>query len=326
MKTFVIGPNDAGQRMDKFLTKSIPLLPTSLLYKYIRLKRIKLNGKRCQISTRVQEGDTVSLYINDEFFAEGPKKKQPEFMRASSKLDVLYEDDNILLADKRPGVLVHSDNSGDCDTLIGRIQRYLYAKGEYDPENELSFSPALVNRIDRNTGGIVIAAKNAVALRILNEKMKNREIKKYYLCIVHGTPEKREDTLKGFLYKDEAKNKVTVHSAPVPGGRTIMTRYRVLEEKNGLSLLEVELLTGRTHQIRAHLASIGHPLLGDGKYGINAADRAAGYKGQALYSYRLRFQFETDAGELEYLNDRMVEVPHIWFVDEFRKGIRLRKR
>ncbi len=289
-----------------------------MMYKYIRQKDIKINGKRCTISTRLCEGDEISLYVKDEFLIrEAPVY---DFMQASTQLDILYEDEHILLLNKKAGVLVHPDKNEYSDTLLFRIQRYLFEKGEYDPADELSFAPALVNRIDRNTSGIVIAAKTAVALRILNQKLKDREIEKYYLCIVHGVPAKKQDTLKGYLEKDEAHNQVKIFREPVPGGRTILTAYKVLEELNNLSLLEVHLLTGRTHQIRAHLASIGHPLLGDGKYGRNTLNKGTGFSKQALCSYKLKFDFSTPAEELEYLNGREFALPSVWFAEEFRQG------
>ena len=316
MKTLTVKPNDAGQRLDKFLTKSLPNLPQALLYKYIRLKRIKRNGKRAQISDRLQTGDTIDLYIGDEFF-EKPKP-QYDFLRAAKTLDILYEDENLLLLNKKVGLLSHPDETEYCDTLITRVKRYLYEKGEYDPENEQSFVPSLVNRIDRNTCGIVMAAKNAEALRILNAIVKSRQIHKMYLCVVHGSLPKKEDTLHGYLVKDEAKNKVTVLQKPTPDAKEIRTFYRVLDRYRGLSLVEIELLTGRTHQIRAHLASVGCPLLGDGKYGTNAQNKAYGYKKQFLCSYKLTFDFTEDVGLLQYLDKRTFSLPEVWFADAFR--------
>ncbi len=320
MKEFVIEKNDAGQRVDKFITKAVPLLPQSLLYKYLRLKRIKLNGKRTGISDRLAEGDVLTLYINDEFFA--PAEEKYDFLRAGKQLDVIYEDENVLLLDKKPGLLSHPDEGEYVDTLITRVQRYLYEKGEYDPKKEASFAPALVNRIDRNTGGVVIAAKNAEALRILNEKLKNREIKKFYLCVVIGRPPKPADTLTSYMVKDEKKNLVAVYDSPVPGAKTMVTRYTVLQSAKGLSLCEAELLTGRTHQIRAHMAHVGCPLLGDGKYGTNALNAPfGGYKKQLLYSYKTVFAFTTDAGPLNYLKGLTVTAKDVWFATDFPEKI-----
>ncbi len=318
MKTFIISKNDSGQRLDKFISKAVPALPKSLMYKYIRTKRIKVNSKRSDISTRLCENDVVDMYINDEFFA--PADEHYDFLSASKHIDIVYEDENILLLDKKVGLLSHPDENEYNDTLITRVKRYLYEKGEYNPKDENSFAPALVNRIDRNTGGIVIAAKNAESLRILNQKLKDREMEKYYLCIIHGTLGRKEGLLTGWLSKDEKKNKVEVFKNERLGTKQIKTKYSVIKEKDGLSLVEVELLTGRTHQIRAHFASIGHPLLGDGKYGTNALNKSLGYKKQFLYSYRLKFTFETSAGCLEYLNNKSFEVHDIWFRDEFLNG------
>lgn len=318
MKSFTIEKNDSNQRLDKYLTKSFPNLPKTLMYKYIRIKRIKVNGKRAEISTRLNVGDVVDMYINDEFFAK--KETVYDFMSASKNISVVYEDENIMLLNKKVGLLCHPDDREYIDTLIGRVKRYLYEKGEWIPDEENSFTPALVNRIDRNTSGIVICAKNAEALRILNQKMKDRELHKNYLCIVHGKPKKDSDILEGYLVKDEKKNKVFVSKKPMDNGKIIKTKYKVLGHKNGMSLLEVDLLTGRTHQIRAHLASIGHPLLGDGKYGTNALNKKTGYKKQCLCSYKLIFDFTTDAGGLEYLNGREFSIDDVWFKDEFLNG------
>ena len=232
---------------------------------------------------------------------------------------MVYEDDNIILLNKRPGVLVHEDDEGRDNTLVMHLKAYLYQKGEYDPESEQSFAPALCNRIDRNTGGIVIGAKNAEALRVMNEKIKNDEISKFYYCAVHGSMPKKADTLTGFLLKDSDKNQVKIFDKQVRGSKNIITKYKVVAEKNSMSLLEVELVTGRTHQIRAHLSYIGHPLVGDGKYGINKDDRAKGYKYQALYAYRLRFDFDDDTGALGYLKGKEVKLARddVWFLKEF---------
>ena len=311
MRQIVITENDSGQRLDKFLSKRFKNMPQSLMYKYIRTKYIKLNGKRCEISSRLQKGDILTLYIKDEFFEESPD--QYDFMKAPVRLDIIYEDENIMLLNKKPGLLVHPDDTYHFDSLIARVQHYLYDKGEYDPKKENSFAPALVNRIDRNTGGIVIAAKNAETLRIMNQKVKDREIEKLYLCIALGTFKKKEDLLTAYLEKNEDKNKVYISKRPTEDTKTIKTKYRVLAEKNDLTLLEVDLLTGRTHQIRAHMAYIGHPLLGDGKYGKNEVNRKLGFKYQALYSYKLTFRFTSESGIWSYLNGKTFTAPEVWF-------------
>lgn len=318
MRELIIHSNDADQRLDKFLHKALPNLPQSLLYKYIRTKDIKVNGKRATIAQRLQEGDVLRLFIPDEFF-EKPDTVF-DFMHAGKTLDILYEDENILLLDKKVGVLCHPDDQEYIDTLIGRVKRYLFEKGEYLPDAENAFVPALVNRIDRNTGGIVIAAKNAKSLRILNQKMKDRELHKFYLCILHGAPKQKSGILEGYLLKDEKKNKVQIFKQPTKGAKRIQTKYRVLDVQNELALVETELLTGRTHQIRAHFASIGHPLLGDGKYGTNAHNKSYGYKKQCLYSYKLQFDFTTDADSLAYLNGKEFSVSDVWFVKAFYEG------
>ncbi len=318
MKTVVVNANDAGQRLDKLLTKTFRNLPPPLMYKGIRTKNIKLNGKRCEISTRVCAGDVISVYLKDDVLDETPAA--PDFMTAGRELSIVYEDDNLLLLNKPAGLLVHPDENEYRDTLIFRVQRYLFEKGEYVPEDENSFAPALVNRIDRNTSGIVIAAKNAAALRILNEKLKRREIHKYYLCIVHGTFAEKSALLEGYLEKNEQQNRVYISDRGGTGARKIATRYTVLKENARYSLLEIELLTGRTHQIRAHLASVGHPLLGDGKYGTNALNKGTGFTRQALCSYRLQFDFSTPAGALDYLNGQTFSLEHVDFVEDFVAG------
>ena len=315
MKEFVIGSNDAGQRLDRFLAKAVPLLPASLAQKYIRIKRIKLGGARVERDTRLKEGDVLQLYINDEFF-EKPREDNAYLTVATPKINIVYEDDNILLADKRPGMAVHPHDGAEYGrTLIDHIQAYLYQKKQWSPRGENAFAPALCNRIDRNTGGIVIAAKNAETLRILNQKIKDREMDKRYLAIVEGIPKPQKGSLKGYLFKDEKKNRVFVTDSPKPGAKTCQTNYVTLQSKNGLSLVECELITGRTHQIRAQFAHAGHPLLGDGKYGKLPKNADRNY--QALYSYKLTFKFTTDAGILEYLNGKSFQVENVDFVTQY---------
>ncbi|MEF9971136.1 MAG: RluA family pseudouridine synthase [Oscillospiraceae bacterium] len=316
MKELTISKNDAGQRLDRFVGKAVPLLPEALLQKYIRIKRIKLNGKGAKRETHLAVGDVLQLYINDEFF-EKPSEENAYLKIATPRLSIVFEDENILLADKKPGVLCHSAGEFDYDTLISNIQAYLYQKNEWHPREENSFAPALCNRIDRNTGGIVIAAKNAEALRILNEKIKERELDKRYLCAVLGEPKPKNGTLKDFIFKDAKENRVFVRKTSCPGAKEAITEYRTLRTKDGLSLLECRLLTGRTHQIRAQLSNAGTPLLGDGKYGTERENKLYGERGQALYSYRLSFNFKTDAGILNYLRDRSFSVENVEFAKKY---------
>lgn len=323
MKELSIGKNDEGQRLDRFVSKSVPLLPASLLQKYIRLKRIKINGKRAERDTRLHLGDTVQLYINDEFF-DTPKQENAYLTVSTPKLNIVYEDENILLVDKKPGQAVHPyDGSEYGKTLIDHIQAYLYAKREWRPREENAFTPALCNRIDRNTGGIVIAAKNAEALRILNDKIRDREIDKAYLCVVCGRPKPAEGRLEGYLFKDAVKNQVYVTKKPQPGAKSAATEYRTLQSRKGLSLVECRLLTGRTHQIRAQMAAAGCPLLGDGKYGRERINRTYGETGQMLYSYKLTFTLPTDAGILEYLRGRTFQVQRVPFAEKYFPDFKL---
>lgn len=322
MKEFTITNNDAGQRLDRFLAKSVPLLPASLAQKYIRLKRIKIDGKRAERDTRLTAGNVVQLYINDEFF-DTPKPENAYLTVTTPKLQIVYEDENLILVDKKPGQAVHPHDGAEYGkTLIDHIQAYLYAKGEWKPREEHAFAPALCNRIDRNTGGIVIAAKNAEALRILNQKIKDREMEKRYLCVVHGTPKPKQGRLEGYIFKDAKQNRVYVTQKPQPGSKTAVTLYRTLAARDGLSLVECELITGRTHQIRAMMAHAGTPLLGDGKYG--KLDKRFARTYQALYSYQLKFVFTTDAGALAYLNGKMFTVEQVDFVAEFFPDVKLR--
>ncbi|MCR5825351.1 MAG: RluA family pseudouridine synthase [Oscillospiraceae bacterium] len=304
MRAFIIGKNDAGQRLDRFLAKAVPLLPASLAQKYVRIKRIKVNGARAERDRRLNEGDRVECWINDEFF-DAPDESNVYLTITKPRVNIVYEDENVVLLDKPAGMLCHAgDEGGGGATQLDHLLAHLYQTRAWRPREENAFTPALCNRIDRNTGGLIIAAKNAEALRILNEKIRAREISKHYLCVCLGRPAPAHGRIECVLRKDARENRMRVYHHAVPDGRSAVTLYDTLETRDGLSLVEVELLTGRTHQIRASFADIGCPLLGDGKYGSGAANRKYGETAQLLCSYRLRFDFPTDAGLLNDLRGR----------------------
>ncbi|MBO4406636.1 MAG: RluA family pseudouridine synthase [Clostridia bacterium] len=313
MRIITVNRNDAGQRLDRFLMKAVPALPPGLRSKYIRTKAVKLNGKRTEASARIAEGDEIALYINDEFFMTS--SDDASFTLVSRPPAILYEDGEILLAVKEPGLSVHEDESGNPDTLINRIKSYCVRTGAWEPEKENSFAPALANRIDRNTGGIVIACKSAEALREMNALIRDRKIDKYYLAAVCGDPPPA-GTLKGYIRKRESENRVDVFDSPAPGARTAVTGFRVLAREDGLALCECRLFTGRTHQIRAQMAHAGFPLLGDGKYG--RADPRQ--KHQALYSYKLIFSDVPEDSPLHYLKGRVFVWQDVDFLKEFFPG------
>lgn len=310
MKSFIITDKDAGSRIDRFISKTFVRLPKSLMYKEIRKKNIKVNKKRCSPEQLLNSGDLLELYLNDDVLEI--KKKHYDFLRASDELDIIYEDDNILLINKKVGVLCHPDGKDYIDNLVARLKKYLYEKKEWDPEAS-TFTPALANRIDRNTGGIVIGVKNSKSLKIINEKIKNREIEKYYLTVVHGKMDKQNEILTAYLTKNEKKNIVSVTDSQTENSKKIITEYTVLDYYDNASLLEVKLHTGRTHQIRAHLAHINHPLYGDGKYG-----REQGRYRQALYSYKIEFHF-SDENELDYLNKKSFAAKNIRLLDDYKE-------
>ena len=313
MRTETINKNDGNQRLDKYMSKRFRTMPQSLLYKYIRNKCVKVNGVRAKENTVILPGDVITYYISDEFFVS----RKPDFTSLSSNVTVVYEDENILIADKPAGVSVQPDEKQENNTLIDNIKGYLYKKGEYNPDNENSFSPALCNRIDRNTSGLVISAKNAEALRIMNAVIKDRDVEKTYLAAVHGRLDKKEDTVTLFLEKNASENMVRVYKKANSNTKTAVTGYKVIAETKDLSLLEVHLITGRTHQIRATFASLGHPLLGDGKYAVNKDDRQKGYNYQQLCSYTLKFVFKSDRGILNYLNGKTFKAKTPAFVNLF---------
>ena len=316
MKSLTAGANENDVRLSRFVEGVTKDMPRSMMYKAFRNKRIKVNGKRAEPDTRLKTGDLIEMYINDEFFPpEGVKPKSTP-PRRQPPVTVIYEDANFAVLYKPAHLLCHSDRTGDAN-LVDAFATYLEAKGEYDPHAEQRFAPALCNRIDRNTGGIVIAAKNAETLRIINEKIRNHELEKAYLCITVGRPKRAEGKIEGFLLKDEEKKEVRFFHKPVPGGKTAVTLYRTLASCGELSLVECRLLTGRTHQIRVSMAEIGCPLLGDGKYGRGDVNKRYHETRQALYSYKLRFALQTDAVILNSLQGQEFTVENVPFVEKY---------
>ena len=316
MREFTIDRRNAGRRLDRWLSAELPALPMGLMQKFIRLKRIKVNGKGAQRDTRLNEGDLLQLYINDEFF-DKPKIVDPFLSKLHPKLTILHEDENLLLVDKRPGLMCHPDAHEKVNTLIAQAQAYLYQKGEWDSMDKSAFAPALCNRIDRFTGGIVIIAKTEAAMHVLNQKIRDREIEKRYLCILHGRMNPPSGLLDNYLSNAESSKRVSILSHPAPGAQRAQTRYQTLKSERGLSLMECELLTGRTHQIRAQFAAAGHPLLGDNQYGSARQNERYHRSYQALYAYQLSFRFSTDAGVLNALNGRTWQVREVPFAREF---------
>lgn len=318
MRTLEINKNDAGQRLDKFLSKRFRTMPKSLMYRYIRTKYIKLNNKRCAIDDVLSEGDVLTLYIKDEFFES--KYDEYEFMKAPDTLSIIYEDDNVLIIDKPEGLLSHPDKTYHFDSLVSRVQHYLYKKGEYDPKGENSFAPALANRLDRNTGGLIIAAKNSASLKELNRLIKLRAVEKRYLCICEGVLKRKEGIIEKSLVKDEKKNKMSKATNDSDRSKDSVTRYRVLGSNGRYSLVEAELITGRTHQIRVHMSLIGHPLMNDTKYGGKPV-RIKGHTGQALYSYKLKFGDIEEGSHLCYLSGKEFRKNDVWFAKDGKISI-----
>ena len=302
MREFMVASGDDGRRLEKWLLKAAPALSYAQACRFLRLKKVRVNGKVTKEGATLHAGDVVNAYLDDAFFLARPRENKL-LAGFRPRIDVLYEDENILLIDKRPGLRVHGDEEEKVDTLITHLQAYLYQKGEYDGTG---FAPALCNRIDRFTGGIVIAAKNEAALKEMDARIRSRQVEKFYLCAVAGRMVPPQGELKNYLLKEGKRMRVLNREAP--GAQAARTRYRTLATDGDLSLLECQLLTGRTHQIRAQFAAAGHPLIGDTQYGDPKINQAHASHFQQLYSYRIVFRFTGTPGPLEYLNGQSFQV------------------
>lgn len=305
MQELTIGKNDASQRLDKFLAKHMKLAPKSFFYKMMRKKNITLNGKKCEGSEKLSEGDVVRLFLSDETIEKFSEAKPAVTAVPKRKLDILYEDEDILLINKPSGMLSQKAKESDV-SLVEYLTAYLLESGAVKEEDLKRFRPSVCNRLDRNTSGIVAAGKSLAGLQMLSEVFRDRSIHKYYQCIVEG--EMREGrTIDGWLLKDEKANKVTILPKADREGKAlrIRTKYDPVSSSGTATLLKVTLLTGRSHQIRAHLASIGHPIIGDAKYG-SPADRY-GIRSQLLHSYRL--EFPVLEGRFSELSGKAFEAP-----------------
>lgn len=309
MRSIIIDRTLAEKRIDKVLRQVFPTAPASAIYKAFRKRDIKVNGVRVKEDWIVNEGDRIEVYIVDSILEALPK----ENASLNKGYTIIFEDSNLLIVDKDQGIPVHPDREQGSDTLIDRVRLYLQEKGDFSPSSNDSFPPSLCHRLDRNTGGLVIIAKNEPSLKIMMELIKEKDIQKFYQCYAKGKMPKKSEELRAFLSKDENKSKVFINDRKEKASLEIITRYRVLDyhEEKDISRLEVELVTGRTHQIRAHLAHIGHPIIGDGKYGTNAINRPLGAKQQMLWAYKLHFNF-SNGDRLNYLKGRTFSVEPRW--------------
>lgn len=316
MKQFIAGKNQEGVRLSRFVQSVTTNLPNSLLYKSFRNKRIKVNGKRAEPDTRLCVGDTIELYINDEFFAAAPAPSAPARPRRQSHpLRVEFEDDQIALLYKPARLLCHSDRTGDANLLDSFVD-YLTEKGEYRAEEENGFSPALCNRLDRGTEGLVVGAKTYPALRDMNEIIRMNQVRKEYLTITFGVPPKGRHV--AWLQHREKDNKVTIRASEAEGYKKIITDVIVEKAAGPFALCRIGLVTGRTHQIRAHLAFLGTPVLGDIKYGNRKWNEKTGFKTQALCAVTLRFEGVPRESTLHYLNGKRFDLKNPGILEQFQ--------
>lgn len=319
MKSIIVKKEWDGRRLTRFLQKALPAAGMGQIQRFLRLGRVKIDGRRADESAVLHAGQQIDLYVEDRLF-DAPARENPFYSKIHPKLTILYEDEHVMLLDKHAGLICHPDEGEKIHTLLTYAQAYLYQKGEWNPQS--GFVPALCNRIDRFTAGIVIVAKDADALRTMDAKIRTHEVQKYYLCAVHGHMKYPDGALRHYLLKTPEQKKVRVVHKNEPGAKEAVTYYQAVDEQNGLTLCECLLGTGRTHQIRAQFAAIGHPLLGDNQYGsAKLNERRGRANGQALCAYRLIFDFKGDAGCLSGLNGLTVQVRDVPFVREYFPGV-----
>ena len=327
MKELCIRANEAGQRLDKFLGKYMDQAPKGFLYRMLRKKNITLNGKKASGSEMLSEGDVVRLFLAEETIGKFSRIQKAPVQssegRKSAKLDIIYEDKHTLFINKPVGMLSQKAKPEDV-SLVEHLTAYLLSSGQIKEEELRTFRPSVCNRLDRNTSGIVAAGKTLAALQELTEMFRERTLKKYYLCLVKGTVTEKK-RISGYLVKNEKTNTVSIQSEKSGGASLIETEYRPLAFGGGFTLLEVHLITGKTHQIRAHLASQGHPIAGDTKYGDRAVNerlkKEYGLKSQLLHSARLCMP--ECAGALAPLSGKVITAPVPVLFDKICRGIGL---
>lgn len=299
-----IGPNEAGQRLDKFLRKLLKDVPLSAIFKALRKKDIRVNGKKQNEKYFLEEGDIVEI----KYIQSNQENKEEKFIKVDpKKLKIVYEDDNMLIIEKWPDVLVHSDTrNSEEPTLTDYVLSYLNNKGDYLPENELTFTPASCNRLDRNTSGMVIFGKSFEGLKCINEAIRDDEIRKYYYTLAKGKI--RDGLYEAYILKNPENNVSKIYDDEVKGSKKIAMEITTVESNGAYSLIDIHLITGRSHQIRAHLAHLGNPIIGDSKYGdkkLNSFfESKYGLNYQYLYAYKLNFRKIN--GKLEYLKNKTI--------------------
>ena len=316
MKKIEVNKNDANQRIDNFLLKAFPKLNKIAIYKGLRNKQIKVNRKKVEHNYRVQLGDIIELYLNDDILE---KDIQNDFMNAKNDLKIVYEDENVIVVNKPIDLMVHEDNTKSTDdTLINRIKKYLFNSKQWNPEIENSFTPALGHRLDRNTSGLLIAAKNAEALKSLQHAFKYHEVKKNYMALIYGILENDQPYRINLYLEDLENGYVKAYETIKPNAKEAITKFRVLRYiANKYSLVDVQLITGRKHQIRASFNWLGFPIVGEQKYISKNIDKDPRFRNQCLVSYKLQMDIQDKNDPLYYLNKKVFELKDIWFLKKF---------